>query len=358
MIIIPREQPVIEGLNSYYLNIHRLMEHYQGEVGTGGIYFKSPAAEAAVFFDENNILNSCYYDKKEVLRGEGALDRIIESASVNNFFVSVYHVPAERVYFWANLSNAEALYTDLTSDFTNLEALILKMESEKLTGYIEVDLSPKAQGGFLFFYNGEVIGGSSGGSGGGVDRTTGYREDLIERSRKTSGRFHVRRIALEKISALSSPVSAHQPAPVVKPTVKPATILKPGPPSKPAPAPKPAASDPDRALQMLQALLSLTERLVYSSRKSRADFATLLKQKCMEKADRYEFLDPFAGEFQYRNGRVSFSGKASPKQLVVAVVECVRDIVAGLGMLSSYGKYLESWKKGFSQEIIDFDIQI
>ncbi len=346
MIVIPREQPVIEGLNSYYLNIEKLVEHYQGEVGTGGIYFKSPFAEAAVFFDEDNLINSCYYDKKETLKGEAALDRIIESASVNNFFVSIYHIIPERVYFWANLSNAEALYKDLTSDFTDLEALVVKMETEKLTGYIEVDLHPNAEGGFLFFYNGEVIGGSSGRSGGVLDRSKEYRDDLIERSRKASGRFQVRKIALEKISTISTSISASALA----------SAEKPAPPPKPEPMQP--AKDSSRALDMLQALLSLTERVIHSNRKVKTDFETLLRQKFLEKAGRYAFLDPFAGEFQFRNGRLRFSGRATQQQLVIAVMECVREIVTSLGMTDGFNKYLESWKKGFANEILDFDIRI
>jgi hypothetical protein len=347
MIIIPREKPVIEGLNSYYLHIEKLVEHYQGEVGTGSIYFRSLSAEAAVFFDEDNLLNSCYHDKKEELKGEDALDKIIENASANNFFVSIYHILPEQVYFWANLSNAAALYTDLTSDFTDLEALIVKMEAERLTGYIEVGLNQEAGGGLLFFYNGEVIGGSSGGSGGLLDRSVEYRDDLIERSRRAGGRFNVRKIVLEKISTISKPISASELASASNPAPRP-----------PEPEPRQPDRDLKRILEMLQALLSLSERVVNSNRKIKTDFENLLKQKFVEKADKYDFLDPFAGEFQYANGKLTFSGKASQKQLVISVVECVSEIIDGLGMIASFRKYFESWKKGFAEEIVDFDIEI
>ena len=35
MVVIPKQQPVLENLNVYYLNIRKLLEHFQGEIGTG-----------------------------------------------------------------------------------------------------------------------------------------------------------------------------------------------------------------------------------------------------------------------------------------------------------------------------------
>ena len=32
MVIVPRGNPVFENLNSYYLDLRRLLEHYQGEM--------------------------------------------------------------------------------------------------------------------------------------------------------------------------------------------------------------------------------------------------------------------------------------------------------------------------------------
>lgn len=151
MIIIPREEPVVQNLNSYFLKIESMVEHYQGEIGTGGIYFKSSVAEAVIFFDEDNLLNSHYQDKKERLAGMAALTKIIATSSINNFSVSVYQIKPERVYFWANLADAEPLYGNLDSEFTDLAALIQKLEGEKLTGYIDVKLNQDAGGGLVFF---------------------------------------------------------------------------------------------------------------------------------------------------------------------------------------------------------------
>ena len=64
MIIVPKENPVIKDLNTYYLDIKKLIEHYQGLIGAGGAFFKSVNAEGVVIFDQEEMLNGFFNDKK------------------------------------------------------------------------------------------------------------------------------------------------------------------------------------------------------------------------------------------------------------------------------------------------------
>jgi len=345
MIIIPREKPAIENLNSYYLNIEKLIEHYQGDLGAGVVYFKSPIAEGVLFFDEATLVNGHYEDKKEKLDGQTAINRIVELSGLNNFSVSVFRVIPERLYFWANLSNSKVLYSDLASDFTDLEALIKKMESEKLNGYIDVLLNGDRAGGLLFFFNGEIIGGSSIDAGGDLDRSDAYREDLIRRSREFGGKFNVRKIFLDAAKTLSTPFQKTQ-------------VSRPEKVQTPPAAPKSSRTNMGRVIEMLQGLLGTMDHLVRSNRKIRADFETLLNKKFVEKVDKYEFLDPFAAEFRYSGGKISFSGKAAHPVLVNAITECIMEIATGLGMLNQLHKQLDPWRKGFADEVIEFDIRL
>jgi hypothetical protein len=356
MIIIPREKPALQDLNSYYLKIDKLLEHYQGALGTGGVYFKSPVSEGVVFFDEDNLLNAYYKDKKLELKGGAALRQINDTASKNNYSVTVYYILPERVYYWANLSYAEPLHSDLSSEFTDLEALIQKMENEKVTGYIDVKLNQNAGGGLLFIYNGEIIGGASARGDGELDRSVAYRDDLIKRCRESGGIFNVKKIQLSKISALSKkPEAPPAPKAAARPA-KPASV-KSGTKPKPQSQSKPAA-DSRRILSMVQELLTISEKIIKSNKRIKMDFETLLNKQFVEKVNRYDFLDPFAGEFRYSNGKVSFSGRASQRELATAIVECVNDMASSLGMTAMFVKHLATWKKDYMDEIIDFNIDV
>ena len=97
MVIIPREKPVIENLNGYYLDIKKLLEHYQGEIGSGGVYFKSHAAEGVIFFDKDDLLNAFYEEKELDLTGAQAIEHLINAGGQHNFTVNIYQLSFEEV---------------------------------------------------------------------------------------------------------------------------------------------------------------------------------------------------------------------------------------------------------------------
>ena len=163
MLFIPTEKQAIQNLNSYYLDIERLLEHYQGELGSGAIYFRSAVAEAVVFFDESDIINVVFEDKEILIDGKAARDRLIDALKNINFSVTVYQIDPGKVFFWANLPNAEDFYGNLTTEFTDLEGLIRKMNSVKLTGYIDVAFDGLTESGLIFFNNGSIVGAASSG---------------------------------------------------------------------------------------------------------------------------------------------------------------------------------------------------
>ena len=250
MVIIPREQPVIHNLNSYYLHVGRLFEHYQGELGTGGVHFKSNSAEAMVFFDENNLLSGIFQDDTDEITGMEAIDRIKAASSRDNFVVAVYKISPEKVYFWANLPNAEDVYKDLSSEFTDLEGLIKKMSSEKFTGYIDVALNREGESGLIFFNMGEIIGSSCSWENGNMADSKENQDLLVAKSRESGGIFNVRMISLRKEEAGSAPA-----------------------------LPEEEKEAPFNALDMIQGLLIILENSIKSNKKIKADFDTMLKRK-------------------------------------------------------------------------------
>ncbi|MDY6972635.1 MAG: zinc-ribbon domain-containing protein [Thermodesulfobacteriota bacterium] len=196
-IVIPREDPVVRNLNSYYLDIRKLLEHYQGEIGAGGIHFKSVFAEGVVFFDKDMILNAAFLDKDREVDGEEAIMHLMSDRDEFNFNIDIYEIRPEEVYFWANLSATEDIYENL---FTDLEGLIRRMRSEKIAGYIDVSFGPGKEGGLLLFNHGEIIGGSFSWGKDGPEGLEKNLQLLIQRTEELGAVFRVRRISLKKES--------------------------------------------------------------------------------------------------------------------------------------------------------------
>ncbi len=327
MVIIPREKPVIENLNVYYLDIKKLLEHYQGEIGTGGVYFKSHAAEGVIFFDKDDLLNAFYEEKDLDLVGKPAIDRLVNAGGQHNFSVHIYQLSSAEVYFWASIPSAEKIYEGLSTEFTDLEGLIRKMSTEKLTGYIDVAISGGKEGGLIFIINGKIMGGSYSWDNGEPGPTQKNQELLIRKTKESAATFNVCRIPLSKMKgADESRTGFARPSKAV--------------------------------LSMLEQLLVIFENTVAVRKKRKADFTKLLKKKFVENAEKYSFLDPFAGEFDYANQEIDFSGAASDKELTEGVINSIRELAQELGILPELLETSAEWSDKYDLQLKTFGVKL
>jgi hypothetical protein len=326
MLVIPKQQPVLENLNVYYLKVRKLLEHFQGEIGSGGVYFKSHAAEGVIFFDQNELVNGFFQDRDIKISGPEAIERLLAAGDNYNFTVNIYEIGAEEVYYWAGIPTAEKIHRDLSTEFTDLEGLIKKMSSEKLTGYIDVSIGDGKEMGLLFLINGKMMGGSYSWGNGSPSPSKKNRDLLVQKTKELGGSFSVCRIALTNSEKNSAPDLEQ-------------------------------ASHPQRVIEMLEELLAVFEKVMGSKKKKQMDFQKLLKQKFVQHAERYAFLDPFAGEFEYLDQRITFSGQTSDAHLVDAVFTIVKEMALELGLLSTLTENLDSWSLKYGEDLARFDIR-
>lgn len=326
MVIIPRDKPVLENLNIYYLNIKKLLEHYQGEIGTGGVYFKSHAAEGAIFFDKDDLLNGHYKDKQNDISGRDAIERLLKAGKQHNFMVTIYEIAENEVYYWASIPTAEKIYKDLSTEFTDLEGLINKMISEKLTGYIDVSIGRGKEAGLIFIINGNITGGSYSWSNGKPTTNKENQKLLISKTKEQGGIFNVCRIPISKLRVDKQTGNS-------------------------------LIDDTETILDMLEELLVTFESVVSTTKKIRTDFSKLLKQKFVEKADKYSFLDPFAGELEYSRRHLAYTGDSGNKDLANGIIDSVKEMAMELGVLPRLVSELESWSDKYAQELSAFGIE-
>jgi hypothetical protein len=327
MVIIPREKPIIENLNIYYLNVKKMLEHYQGEIGSGGIYFKSHAAEGVIFFDKDELLNAIYREKDSELTGADAVDRLINAGGQYNFSVNVYQIAMDEVYFWSSIQFAEKIYKDLSTEFTDLEGLIRKMSSEKLTGYIDVAIGNGRESGLIFIINGKIMGGSFTWNRGEPGPTLKNQELLIKKTKKYGGTFNVCRIPLSKMKVGRDALGSF---------------------AKPS----------KNTLLMMGELLKIFEETVSARKKITADFNKILKKNFVENAEKYAFLDPFAAEFEYTNQRIKFSGTATDQELINGVTNSLKQLAQELGLVRQFILNTDVWSDKYSNQLENFNIKL
>jgi len=327
MVVIPKRQPVLENLNIYYLDVRKLLEHFQGEIGSGGIYFKSHAAEGVIFFDQDQLVSGFFEDKDISISGNDAVERLLAAGDEYNFSVNIYQIGPEEVYYWASIPTAEKIYKDLSTEFTDLEGLIKKMSAEKMTGYIDVTIGNDKENGLIFLINGKIMGGSYSWGNGAPSPSKKNQDLLIQKTKELGGTFNVCRIPLKNAQTDNEPVAGE-------------------------------VNHPEAAIVMMEALLSIFEKVVHKKKKKKADFQKLLKQKFVEHADRFAFLDPFAGEFEYAEQKITLSGRVSDRDLVDGVVAVVKGMARELGLLPALMENLGLWSEEYADELARYDISI
>jgi hypothetical protein len=318
MVVFPKEEPVIENLNSYYLDPAKLLEHYEGQLDSGVIYFKSTAAQGAVFFDKDGLLEGVYESREENLLGKGAVERLIHSTQSDNYNIGVYQIQAEQIYFWTSILVAKRVYENLSTEFTDLEGLMRKMASENLSGYIEISMTSSKDGAFVFFRNGRVLGGSYSWDKGGLDRSKESRDSIIRMAKEKGAVFHVSKITADKAESTE----------------------------------KTAKVPPQNILESMEELLVGFENLFHSNRSMKGDFRTLLKRKFLELAETYPFLDPFAGEVEYTDHKIRFTGDASETQLAEGLLASVRSLAEENGIQPELKTTMDGWFKKHGRKLI------
>ena len=82
----------------------------------------------------------------------------------------------------------------------------------------------------------------------------------------------------------------------------------------------------------------------------------MLKQKFIENADRFAFLDPFAGEFEYAEQKITLSGRVIDRDLVDGVVAVVNEMARELGLQSALIENLDLWSEDYADELAAYDV--
>ena len=176
----------------------------------------------------------------------------------------------------SSMVRSELVYQDLSTDFTSLEGLINKLQSNDHTGYIEVHLEGDHTTGFIFMLAGKVI--DSLFTARGEDITgRGMLPRIIEQASLQGATFNVYRAGLEEAMEESEDIRVSIDFPQLL------------------------------ALwaDIIQAAETAADRLT-----EEGHFMNVFKETLIENADDYPFLDPFAAKFQYQQGEISFDGEA------------------------------------------------
>ena len=188
-MLLPREKPFLTGLNSYYLDIEKFIQHLQGEIGSGCLYCKAADQELLVYFDEYDIVRGVTQNNGEHARVSDRLDHVLASLQIKSFQVTIYYLDPDSIFFWGQMPAFRRTQSSIASDKVSLPDLIFRLSQKKFSGFIEVDLNDKEDCAVLFFYEGQRRGGSSYWGTGGLSPADADYNTLLGMLQKNSGTY-------------------------------------------------------------------------------------------------------------------------------------------------------------------------
>jgi hypothetical protein len=294
-MIFPKGQAVYENLNTSFTGAGELLLDLKVNSFTGYVRVSFWEYEGILFLDSGNIVNAVEETKERKRTGQEAMSSIMSKAQEKNGTISVYSLSAEIVTVLTSVVESEVIYKDLTSDFTSLDKLIAKLQSEGHTGYVEVVVKGERGAGIILLQAGDPI------------------ESILSVNGDTISGVEVLPRIVETVSTLGAAFNVYRAA-VEEAFAEGAEIM--------------AGFDLPHLLEVWGEIIATAERAA-DGLSTEGHFLDTFKDTLLERADDYPFLDPFAAEFEYKKGQIAFHG-GSVKNLSQGLGECLSATIGKL----------------------------
>jgi len=304
-MIFLKGEVVHQNLLTAYTNIPALLSTLKSDGFSGTIEIEYPENKGVFFIDSGEIINAeaKMESNSKRLIGQEAVRELLALSKQKNGVLNIYRFSPEQVNLVNSTLQSEILFKGLSTDFTRLDKLVLKLREEKHHGFIEIFTKEHQAIGVLFLKDGEPVEmyatSESGPSFFGRKSIPTFLENVV----KQGAIFDIYR-------------SQGQSAPPKAIIIGEEKAVKGG-----EEAVSKEVSGLKELIPILQEVLSKAERFV-DGVSQKGTFIKAFKKSLIEKADEYPFLDPFGGEFEYREGELLFTGEAGVKEFIKGVGEC------------------------------------
>lgn len=321
-MIIPKEKPYMDGLNSYYLVTDKFVEHLQGEIGTGCIYFKSSTREILVYFDEMDIICGVIQETGERATVAKSLQPVFEVLKERNYLVKVFHLDPHAIFYWAQLPPYKRAKTELESSEISLAELVERLKQKEASCFIDVAFSGANMSCILFFHQGNFTGGSYSWGGGGLNPSKHEFESFLTTTKDKNAVFAIGHFTEDRSVPAAEEVEEIQNIPEL--AVEDQVFIT-------------------NLPTILEEFLGIYINTV--KKKAKVDPVSLMQQRIIVRADQYPFLDPFNPPFEYSNEVFIFTGtdQAFGENTAKAIIECTWDVVAELRLEKKFRAGLSKW---------------
>ena len=301
-MIFPRGEVLHKSLSTAFTDFSALLSTLKTGDFNGIIEIEFPDSKGIIFIDAGEVINAeakVGPDSKRII-GKEAIQTLMTLSNQKDGVINIYRLSPERVAIVAGNLQHEILFKGLSTDFTRLDRLLIKLREEKHNGFIEVRTKEDQAMGVLFLEGGEP-----------VEMFT-----TPETGPSVFGRKSIP-IFVENAIKQGAVFDVYQSqGKILKKEIKEIREIK----EKKVLG---RVEDLKELIPILQEILSQAEKLVDGTSRKKGFFNKIFKASLIEKSEEFPFLDPFAGEFEYREGTIQFTGEVGIKDFTKGIVECL-----------------------------------
>jgi hypothetical protein len=297
-MLFPRGTVLYENLNTSFAQLDAMLAELQSTQFTGYVQLTGWEYDGVLLFDTGRIVNALETTKSQQRSGPNAAASIAVKAKEKDNAINVYRLQPDIVQLLANVLTSEPVYKDLSNDLTPLDKLLAKLQGEKHTGAVMARWERGKDAAMILLREGQVIESVLFANGKLLSGTATLNE-IVQAASRTVVLFTVYKADLARVYSADLDLAESFARP--------------------------------QTLAFWQTILNLVERVADEANKP-GTFNLAFRRACVALANTYPFLDPFAAEFEYRDGRVTFEGQATVARfnagLRDAVVQTARDLAA------------------------------
>jgi len=310
---IPRGKIVYENLDSSIINFAELLSNLNAIEFTGYMKVNFPDLEG-IFCLEDGIITDAFCEDSDTKKmGQDAVNELITkiNTKANSGKINAFEMPDDVVKLLANLGKGEVLYEDLSNDFSSLENLSTKLKNEGHNGYVEISSDDQKITALIFIQQGEPIKSIMSTSDQAASKPVTVQE-IIDVISKTKATFNVYKAALTISESKEHLITIYEI---------------------------------EEMLEVWAAIISAVEKQTDAK-----EFNKTFRQSLIDNADEYPFLDPFAAEFQYSDGKASYEGDAT-QYFNKGLSESLKAAMSGLGLSAEAVTEFQNIKNQFAEVI-------
>lgn len=302
-MILPRGEAIHKNLSTAFTDLNALLSTLKSGDFSGFIEINFPEDKGVIFIDSGEVLNAevkIGADAKRMI-GQQAIQTLLNITKQKDGLINIYQLAPERVVILAINLQHEILFKGLSTDFTHFDRLLLKLREEKHNGFIEVLTKEDQAIGVLFFEEGEPVEmfttPESGPSVFGRKSIPIFVENVMKQRAIFNVYSSLSKILREDMEEMKKEAKGKKAAE--------------------------QGEGMKEFILILQEVVFRVEKLVDESSRRKGLFRKLFKESLIERSEEYPFLDPFAGEFEFRNGTIQFNGEVGLKDFTKGIVECL-----------------------------------